>query len=185
MVMGTQVEFFVHTQGTTPRVVTAAPADTLRDALLRAGVGGPGDDGLLVFVGENEEALGEADGVEDGADTQAPVEIGLTIERLLLDRHRHIHLHKCRLVAVDLHFGDATKHRRFTPSTTVGVVTRWARRKLRLDPAAAAEYVLQICKTNERPRPHQHLGELVEGTCALCFDLVKEITPQGYGHEQA
>jgi hypothetical protein len=78
-----------------------------------------------------------------------------------------------------VNFGTQTKHRRFAPSATIGVVTRWARKKLRLDPAAAAEYVLQLCKTNERPRPDKTLGELVATTCGLCFDLVKEVTPQG------
>ena len=30
-----------------------------------------------------------------------------------------------------------------------------------------------------QPRPDKHLGELVGSTCSLCFDFVKEVTPQG------
>jgi hypothetical protein len=42
------------------------------------------------------------------------------------------------------------------------------------------DYVLQIAGGTEQPRPDKHLGELVSGTtCALAFDLVKEVTPQG------
>ena len=51
---------------------------------------------------------------------------------------------------------------------------------LRLDPAAASEFVLQLSGTTDQPRPSQHLGELVEGgECTLSFELVKEMTPQG------
>ena len=42
-----------------------------------------------------------------------------------------------------------------------------------------AEYVLRLCGTNDQPRPDKHLGELVGSTCSLCFDFVKEVTPQG------
>jgi hypothetical protein len=84
-------------------------------------------------------------------------------------------------VAVELNFGGKTKRRRFSPATTVGVVTEWARKKFRnLDPAAVAEYVSEICGTSTQPRPTEHLGELVcATTCSICFNLVKEVTPQG------
>jgi hypothetical protein len=58
-------------------------------------------------------------------------------------------------------------------------VTKWARRKFRIDNAVASEYVLQICGTTEVPRSDVHLGELVKNKCSLCFHLVKEVTPQG------
>ena len=80
---------------------------------------------------------------------------------------------------MDVNFGGRTKSRKFSPATTISVVTRWARKKLKLDEAAAAEYVLRLCGTNDQPRPDRHLGELVDRTCSLCFDLVKEVTPQG------
>ena len=72
------------------------------------------------------------------------------------------------------------KRHRFSPAATVAVATAWARKRFHLDPATAAEYVLQLCKSTEQPRADQHLGELVKAPhCALCFDLVKEVTPQG------
>jgi hypothetical protein len=43
-----------------------------------------------------------------------------------------------------------------------------------------SEFRLQICGTTDKPRDDVHLGELVEAPkCAICFDLVKEVTPQG------
>jgi hypothetical protein len=175
-----ELELFLHGQGAKPRSMFATPTETLREALFRAGMIRERADEILVFVGECEEALVEADDVEEGADLQAPVDISLTVEVLEIERHRHVHCHTCRHVAVEITFNGDTKRRRFSPSATVGTVTQWARRKFRLDPAAAAEYVLQITGTTEQPRSDKHLGELVKaGTCSLSLEFVKEITHQG------
>jgi len=175
-----ELELFIHGQGLKPLVVAASPEDTLGDVLIRAGVIKDIHSDLLVFVGESQEALNEPDDVEDGADQHAPVDVKLTLEALDLKRHRHVHCHRCRHVKVEVNFGDKTKRRNFSPATTIAVVTQWARKKFRLDPAAAAEYVLRLCKSNDQPRPDKHLGELVEAPkCSICFDLVKEVTPQG------
>jgi hypothetical protein len=175
-----ELELFVHAQGAKPKIATAALGETLGDVLKRAGLIQEGDEDILVFVGENEEALTEADDIEDGADQHAPVDVLLTVEVLDLKRHRHVHVHRCRHVAVKVNYGGMTKRHRFSPATTIAVVAAWARKKFHLDPVAAAEYVLQRCDGTTKPRPDQHLGELVQApTCSICFDLVKEITPQG------
>ncbi|MGA2704147.1 MAG: hypothetical protein ABSH35_23985 [Isosphaeraceae bacterium] len=175
-----ELEIFVHSQGAKPKVIVAAPGDTLRNALVRSEFLKEGQDDILVFVGEGEEALAQPDEIEDGADEHAPVDVDLTLEVLEIKRHHHVHCHRCRHVAVEVNFGGKTKHRRFSPSATDGVVAQWARKKFHLDAAAAAEYVLQLCNSTEQPRSDKHLGELVEAPkCSLCFDLVKEITPQG------
>jgi hypothetical protein len=173
-------ELFVHAEGEKPRVVEVAPSDILRDILARIGAIGDGRDDMLVFVGESEEALKEPVEVEDGEDDHAPVDVGLTLDALGLPRWRHVHLHRCRRVGVEVNFGGKTIRRKFSPAAAIEVVTQWARRKFRLDAAAAAEYVLQICGTTEQPRSDVHLGELAAAPkCSLCFDLVKEVTPQG------
>ncbi len=174
------IELFIHSQGKKPKVTVAGPHEVLRDVLVRAEVITEGQEEHLVFVGEWEEALDEPYEIEDGEDGHAPVDLSLTVEALELHRHRHVHVHKCKRVAVEVHFNGGTKRHRFSPATTIAVVTKWARNKFKLDPAAGAEYVLQICDTSKQPRPSEHLGELVEpATCAICFNLVKEITPQG------
>ena len=177
---GEAIELFIHSQGAKPKVAVAGPHEVLRDVLVRTEVITEGQEELLVFVSEWEEALAEPDEVENGEDTHVPVDFSLTIEALELHRHRHVHVHKCRRVAVEVHFNGGTKRHRFSPATTIAVVTQWARKKFKLDPAAGAEYVLHICDTTTQPRPSEHLGELVEPpVCAICFKLVKEITPQG------
>jgi hypothetical protein len=179
--MASQIEIFVHGQSTKPVVVNASTDETLRDVLVRAGIIPAADAGaILVFVGECDEALGEADDVEDGADQHAPVDMNQTLDALGVRAHHHVHHHRCRHVAVDVNFGGTTKHRRFSPATTIAVVTAWARKKFKLDPASASEFRLQICHTTNKPRDDERLGELVEAPkCAICFDLVKEVTPQG------
>lgn len=174
------IELFIHSQGAKPKVAVAGPHEVLRDVLVRAEVITEDREGLLVFVGEWEEALTESGEIEDGEDTHDPVDLTLTIEALELHRHRHVHIHKCRRVAVEVHFNGNMKRHRFSPATTIAVVTQWARKKFDLDPAAGADYVLQICDTTKQPRPSEHLGEFVEPpVCSICFKLVKEITPQG------
>ncbi len=175
-----QLEFFVHGQGAKPRSMSAAPHETLRELLIREKLIREDDTEIFVFVGECEEALVEDIEIEEGEDRRAPVDINLTIEVLELERHRHVHCHTCRHIGIDVAFNGKTKRHKFSPSTTVATAAAWARKKFRLDPAAAADYVLEICGTTDKPRPDKHLGELVKaGTCSLCFDLVKEVTPQG------
>lgn len=175
-----EIEHFIHAPGSKPKVAVAAAGDTLRGVLIRLEVIREEPDGLHVFVGECVEALNEEDETDNGADEQAPVDIDLTLAVLEIHRHRHVHVHRCRHIAVDVNFGGKTKRHRFSPNTTVGVATEWARRKFHLDPAAAGEYVLQLCGSPVQPRSDEHLGDLVQGaTCSDCFDLVKELTPKG------
>lgn len=175
-----EIEHYLHGPGTKPKVAHAPAGETLREVLVRFEVVGEGKDGLFVFVGQCVEALGESDEVDDGIDTHPPVDIDLTLAVLEIERHRHVHVHPCRHIAVTVNFGKPAKRHRFAPNTTLGTAAAWARRKFHLDPAVAAEYVLQICDSTEQPRSTEHLGDLVDGTtCSLCFDLVKEITPKG------
>jgi hypothetical protein len=179
--MASQIEVFVHGQGVKPVVVTASSDEVLRDVLTRACAITAADAGtILVFVGECDEALREAVDVERGVDEHAPVDASLTLDALGVGNHHHVHHHRCRHVTVDVNFGGQTKQRRFSPATTIAVVTEWSRKKFRLDPAGAKEYVLQLCGSTEQPRADKHLGELVTApACAICFDLVREVTPQG------
>ena len=176
-----EVEHFLHAQGVKPKVATATLGETLREVLICAEMITASPEGFYVFIGECEEALKEPAEVEDGVDRHEPVDIDLTLEILEIHRHRHVHVHHCRHVAVEVNFGGKTKRHRFSPATTIDVVTEWARKKFpNVDAAAIAEYVLEICGTTTQPRSDEHLGELVPApTCSICFNLVKEVTPQG------
>jgi hypothetical protein len=178
--MAHEIELYFHNEGEKPRVIRGKPQETLRDVLVRWEIAETVGDKIFVFIGQCEEALHEPLEVEDGADVHEPVDINLTLEVLELERRRHIHRHRCRHVRVEVYFGGETKHHRFSPATTIEVVTRWARRKFKLDGAAGDEYVLQICGTKEQPRSDVHLSQLTKfPDCGLCFNLVKEINPQG------
>lgn len=176
-----EIEHFIHAQGVKPKVATGTDSETLREVLIRFDVIRETPDDVFVFVGECEEALRESVGTDDGADEHAPVDINLTLAVLDIRRHRHVHVHRCRHVAVEVNFGGETKKHRFSPATTIGVLTQWARKKFpKLDAAAAAELVLQICNSKTVPLQQEHLGELVKAPhCSICFNLVKEINPQG------
>lgn len=175
-----EIEHYLHAKGMEPKIGKGASHETLHEVLIRFGMIEDGAGDIFAFVGECNEALREPDNVEDGVDKHEPVDISLTLEVLEVHRHHHVHCHKCRHIAVEVNFGGKTKRHRFSPATTVGVVTEWARRKFKLDPEAAKEYVLQICGTTTQPRSDEHLGKLVGApVCSICFDLIKEVSPQG------
>ena len=172
-------ELFLHCPDAKPQIIQAALDEKLLDVLVRAGALDDPQTDLLVFVGESDEAWRLPDAPEDRADQHGPVDAALLIQDLD-PQHQHIHCYSCSEVAVDVNFLDRTERRKFSPATTVGVVTTWACSKLGLDDAAATDCVLRICGTVEQPRPDKYLGELGQTKgCSLCFDLVKELTPQG------
>ena len=169
-----ELEVFVHLPGKRPRVVPAEPTETLRNLLSRLEVGNEGAHDILVFVGECDHALTK------GEDSHQPADLDLSLADLELDKHHHLHCSRCPEIDTFIHFSGKELNRKFSPATTVEVATRWARMNLRLDAAAASEFVLQLSGTEDKPRSSQHLGELVQGgECKLSFELVKEMTPQG------
>jgi len=170
------IEVFLHCEGAKAKIFKASPTEPLRDALNREGVGGF----AYVFIGECREALDEPREVEDGEDVHEPADVTKSLEQLEIDRHRHVHCHGCRHVAVEVNYNSKTRRHRFSPATPISVVTQWALKKFDLTDSAAADFVLQVCGTSQQPRPNEHLGELVKAPdCRICFDIVKEITPQG------
>ena len=175
-----ELEIFLHLPGKRPQVVTTETGVTLRALLSRLEVENNGDGDILVFVGECDDALKAPEGGENGADTHVPADLDRTLDDLNLEKHRHIHCHCCPEIVTIVHFSGKELNRKFSPATTIEVATQWSRMNLRLDAAAASEFILQLTGTTDQPRPSQHLGELVQGgECTLSFELVKEMTPQG------
>jgi hypothetical protein len=84
-----------------------------------------------------------------------------------------VHVHRCHRIEVSVSFNE-TKTREFAPGATVASVKRWATEKaFPMSPEEAAEHVLQIAGTSERPSPSTHLGALaVHPDCHVRFDLV-------------
>lgn len=105
------------------------------------------------------------------------------------ERHQHlpplkrgcrVHVSRCKRIATTVHYLDKAAEHTFPPGARVRAVKAWAVEKFRLSPKDAAEHVLQLCKSTERPSSDTPLHQLVHGhDCALCFDLVPEKRVEG------
>ena len=97
-----------------------------------------------------------------------------------LKRGSRIHVSQCKRITTCVNFLDKTADKEFPPGTRIRAVKAWAVREFHMDPKDAAEHVLQICKSTERPSSDTPLLQLVHGHgCTLCFDLVPEKRVEG------
>jgi hypothetical protein len=91
-----------------------------------------------------------------------------------------VHVCRCRRIATTVHFLDKTTEHLFPPGVRVRAVKAWAVHHFGMDPKDAAEHVLQICNSADRPASDTPLQQLVEGHhCKVCFDLVPEKRVEG------
>lgn len=97
--------------------------------------------------------------------------------------HRgRVHVHRCRRVAVTVNYNGQAKALDLAPSATIDRVHRRAtgRQGFKLADADAAEHLLQLCGSAERPDIETHLGTLVTApACTACFDLVPKQRIEG------
>jgi len=168
-------EVFIYPAGGKPVTATANPTDTIAQVLAQAGITpAPGEH---LFIGEAVDDGADVVGDDDADEPHAP---HTTVADTKLRHHGHIHCHPCHRIEVTVNFNGPPKSRKFAPSARVARVRRWALKAYDLTGPAASDFMLQICQSDQRPRLTQHLSELVKsGTCSICFDLVKEVTPQG------
>lgn len=91
-----------------------------------------------------------------------------------------VHVTRCRRVKATVHFLDKTAEHEFQPGAHVRRVKEWAAHTFKMNPKDAAEHVLQLCNSTERPPSNTPLHQLVHGReCAVCFDLVPEKRVEG------
>jgi hypothetical protein len=91
-----------------------------------------------------------------------------------------VHVSRCRHIKTTVHFLDKTAEHTFAPGARVRAVKAWAAHTFKMDPKDAAEHVLQLCNSTERPASDTPLHQLVRGHgCELCFDLVPEKRVEG------
>jgi hypothetical protein len=91
-----------------------------------------------------------------------------------------VHVSRCKHINTTVHFLDKTIAHEFPPGARVRAVKAWAVENFHMSPKDAAEHVLQLCKSIERPVSDTPLHTLVHGqNCALCFDLVPEKRVEG------
>lgn len=83
------------------------------------------------------------------------------------------HLHRLKNITVEVRYAGRDVNRTFRPSATIGRIKKWAAKELGIAPSDAAELMLQISGTNDRPDTDVHLGTLVKAPAKyICFDLV-------------
>jgi hypothetical protein len=139
----------------------AATLGDLHEALAAAGV--PINADTFIFIDEAEEHLhGERHHPLPG-----------------IKRGARIHVTRCKRIKATVHFLDETEEREFPPGARVRAVKAQAVHAFRLTPQDAADHVLQICGSTERPASDTPLHELAQSSCAVCFDLVPEKRVEG------
>jgi hypothetical protein len=134
----------------------------LSDALAAAGVGLDADS--LIFINEAE------DPVTCGRHDPVP---GL--------RHGcRVHVGRCKRVKVTVNYLEKTAGRDFPPGVRIRAVKEWAVHTFALNPKDAAEHVLQLCQSTDRPPSDTPVLGLVGACgCAVCLDLVPDKRVEG------
>ncbi len=84
-----------------------------------------------------------------------------------------VHLHRLKAIDVSVRYAGKVATRTFRPNATIGRVKQWAAQDFGISASDAAELMLQISGTNNRPDEDVHIGALVVAPLhAICFDLV-------------
>jgi hypothetical protein len=138
-------------------------------------VGGAGlREALLAALPRNTEVNGLQVYIEDSDDEHA-------IDNLSEIPHGlRVHLHRLKGIDLTVRYAGHDVRRTFRPSATILRVKRWATHELGISPSDAAELMLQISGTDQRPDPDTHIGALVKfPNKALCLDLVPSARVNG------
>ncbi|MBK7354469.1 MAG: hypothetical protein IPL29_12520 [Propionivibrio sp.] len=149
-----------------PGIIEAALKDAatlgdLHDALVAAGVAIDAD--TFIFIDEAEEPLhGERHHALPG-----------------IKRGTRIYVTRCKRIKAIVRFLDKTEEQEFPPGTRVRAVKAQAVHAFHITPKDAADHVLQLCGSTERPTSDTPLHQLAKGDCAVCFDLVPEKRVEG------
>jgi len=133
----------------------------VREALLAVLPGG-GDIQALQFY------------IEDSDDEHA-------IEKLTeIPEGLRVHAHRLKGIDVNVRYAGRDVRRTFRPSATLQRVKGWAVRELGIAASDAAELMLQVSGTAQRPDPDTHIGALVKfPNRTLCLDLVPSTRVNG------
>lgn len=155
---------FVQVQGHPGVLEAEMPATAtlgqLHDALAAAGVKPDGDS--FVFIDDAEDPV--------AGDRQDPAPGLKHGGRVFVSRWKRI--------TTTVHFLEKTAEREFPPGVRVRAVKEWAVHKFEMSAKDAAEHVLQLCQSSDRPSSDTPLAQLANG-CAVCFDLVPDQRVEG------
>jgi hypothetical protein len=118
----------------------------------------------------------EADTLVFLEDREDPLEDHVVIFELVQSASANLHLHRCRHVDVTVRFNGRPAERKFAPSATIARIKHWAAvKQFGMTEEQAAEHLLQIAGTKDRPAPGVHAGTLTSCPgCKVTFDLVPD-----------
>ncbi|MDR5765834.1 MULTISPECIES: hypothetical protein [unclassified Caballeronia] len=104
----------------------------------------------------------------------------MLIEVVRSKPHPKLHFHRQHELKVTVHFNGREMTREAPPSMTIHRLKHWADDKFGIDAMHAAEHVLQVSGTTERPAASVHLGTLTpKHQHHVSFDLVPNERFQG------
>ncbi|HTQ40237.1 MAG TPA: hypothetical protein VMJ32_14515 [Pirellulales bacterium] len=172
--MKNEFELFLHREGVQPECLVATPEETLRKLLKQDGVG--------IDVASFAIEVVAPDGIESpGDDDLVSPEFDATLASIGVKSGYHIFCHRCRSVAVVVHYQERTEERHFASRTRIGYVLDWALSKFPLAEGQDKKHMfLQVNGTKVGARRTQDLCEFVhEGKCHLTFDLLPDPKIQG------
>jgi hypothetical protein len=126
----------------------------LRQACLARVGGHHHTEALILFIEDEDD--------EDAIDKLESIVDGL-----------RLHLHRLKAITVTVRYAGRQEHHTFRPNATMARVKRWAAHAFGITPSDAAELMLQLAGTDNRPDPDVHLGSLVKAPQhTVSFDLV-------------
>lgn len=137
---------------------------TVGEALAALGAPGIGQDGQCVFAEDHDGQV----------DLHMPVQTLVSGKGAGGTAVVRLHQGRCQRVTVNITFNGVTKSREFPPVTRVAHVHQWAtHHAFDMSPRDAAEHVLELVGSDDRPDQDAQIGTLTSGTlCAVAFDLV-------------
>lgn len=113
---------------------------------------------------------------------EAPLAMDVSLSAAGITSRASVHVTQCKKVAVTVNFNGTSKVRDFGPGVPIHTVKAWAvgPQGFNLNPVDAADHVLQLTGTNERPDADVHIGSLAqEPGCTVSFDLVPKVRVEG------
>jgi hypothetical protein len=105
-----------------------------------------------------------------------------TLEAAGLGNQSSVHVSHCSRIAVTVHYNGKERAESFAPGVPMHRVKQWAVGKQAFDLAAidAAEHVLQLTDSQERPDEDIHIGSVAAASgCVVEFDLVPKVRVEG------
>ena len=111
-----------------------------------------------------------------------PLSVDVTLVAAGLGHHSSVHMSRCKQVMVKVRYNGKDISDSFGPGVPMYRVKEWAvgKKGFNLTPVDAAEHVLQLTGTSDRPDEDVHIGSLVGKTgCCVEFDLVAKVRVEG------